>query len=58
MNYLIFMKPDILSKEELEKIKDTLKPQEYLKLLQRIEEIELQIQNMIFEGGPAFDEEN
>lgn len=52
------MKPDILSKQELEKIKDTLKPQEYLKLLQRIEEIELQIQNMIFEGGPAFDEEN
>lgn len=52
------MKPDILSKEELEKIKDTLKSQEYLRLLQRIEEIELQIQNMIFEGGPVFDEEN
>lgn len=52
------MRQELLSKEELEKIKDTLKPQEYLRLLQRIEEIELQIQNMIYEGGPDLDETN
>lgn len=43
----------IRNKEELEACKKQLSYQEYLKTKARIEEIERQIQNMIFEGSPA-----
>ena len=43
----------ISTKEELEAYKNQLSKTEYIATKDRIEEIERQIQNMIFEGGPA-----